>query len=131
MAQPTDRIYRTFQGNSITELPVKGSTIIYGGSAIGISSGYARQLVSGDVFAGFAESTVDNRSGADGAKKIQTRLQGEVELAVTSVAVTNIFNDVFASDGATFNLVGGSFVGKVMRFASAGVAMVSFDLRNP
>ena len=114
---------------------VADDVVIYRGSAVGSLAGYARQLVAGDTFLGFAEETVDNTTTGHsaGGKQIQVRRWGQIQLSVASVAVTDIMADVYASDGDTFTLVAGSnsFVGKVHRFISSGVASVAFDTTNP
>lgn len=57
------------------KLPVKGSTKIYAGSLVVIDAGYAKPgtAATGLLAAGRAESTVDNTSGADGAKVVVVR----------------------------------------------------------
>lgn len=118
----------------MTDLPVKDNVVIYRGSAVGLTSGYARQLVAGDLFGGFAEQKADNTitGHVDGFITVPVRRFGYVQLSVASVAVTDIGADVYASDGNTYTLtaLNNSFVGKVHRFVSSGVAIVAFDLSN-
>ena len=113
----------------VNELPVKASTKIYEGSAVGLSSGYARQLVAGDLFVGFAERTADNSSGLDAAINVRLMDKGKVEIALTSVAVTDVGSPVFASDGATFTLTAGgnSLVGVVHRKSATDKAILKFN----
>lgn len=121
--------------SATTDLPVLDNVVIYRGSAVGLSGGYARQLVAADVFVGFAEQKVDNTATghASGLKTVPVRRFGFVQLSVGSVAVTDTGADVYASDGNTYTLVAGanSFVGKVHRYISSGVAIVAFDTSNP
>ena len=123
-------------GSDTTTLPVKDNVTIYRGSAVGLSAGYARQLVAGDLFGGFAEQKVDNTvtGHADGFKNVPVRRRGFVQLTLATVAVTNIGADVYASDGNTYTLdpAGGanSFIGKVHRYISSTSAIVAFDLTN-
>lgn len=114
-------------------LPIKASTEIFLGAAVGLVSGYARQLVAADTFAGFAEMHVNNTVATDGADRIPVRASGRVSLSVTSVAVTDIDAPVYASDSQTFTLTstGNSPIGKVFRWVSSGVCIVAFDVTNP
>jgi hypothetical protein len=69
-----------------------------------LTAGYARQLTAGDTFVGFAEQHVNNSVATDGAATIPVRRRGLIQLTITSVAVTDVGSDVYASDGATFTL---------------------------
>lgn len=122
----TIRAYELGDSNSV---PVKASSVIYLGSAVGMTSGYARALTAGDVFAGFAEEAKTGGS-SDGDVRISVKSRGLVQLAVTSAAVTDIGADVYASDDGTFALTQGFSsvrIGTVHRFVSTGVAVVEFD----
>lgn len=134
MSQLTASIQREFETPCpASELLVADNVKIFRGSAVGFVSGYARQLVSGDQFAGFAETSADNTllGHAAGAKSITIRRFGFIRLPVASVAITDVGSDVFASDGNTYALAVGTFIGKVHRFISTGFAIVAFDLSNP
>lgn len=112
----------------IAAYPVKGSTKIYRGSAIGLASGYARPLVAADTFLGFAEETADNSAGADGALTVATKVKGVAQLAVGSAAITDTGASIYASDGATFTKTSASnsLIGTAKSFVSSGVLMVAF-----
>jgi hypothetical protein len=116
------------------EFGVADNVKIYEGMAVGSLAGYARQLVAADVFLGFAEATVDNTltGHAAGGKNIRTRRKGSIQLDVTSLAITDIGKDVYASDANTFTLVAtnNTFIGKVERYISSGVGIISFDTGN-
>lgn len=117
--------------NDSDDYLVIASDIIYEGAAVGFvgSSGYARPLVAGDRFAGFAESRANNASGAAGDKSVRVRSRGEVKLPVSGAVITDVGQPVYAADDDTFQFspVGGTFVGRVKRFISAGVVIVEFD----
>lgn len=104
----------------------------YAGSAMGLnaSTEFARQLNAGDAFLGFLERECDNSAGSAGDKKVTLRQKGIVRsLAVTGVLTsTDPGAKVYASDGATFTLTstGNTYVGKIVRVISAGVADVAF-----
>lgn len=116
----------------VGEYPVIASDIIYAGAAVGLvaGTGHARPLVGGDKFVGFAESTVDNSSGAAAAKRVRTLMRGMMELSVTDAVITDVGVAVYAQDdnAFSFNPVAGSFIGYLTRFVSAGVGVVAFDI---
>lgn len=121
---------RAYENGDINTLPVIASDIIYEGAAVGDNaSGYARPLVAGDPFRGFALRKADNSAGAAGAVNVDVRTHGFVQLAVGSLAITDVGKDVFASDDATFTLTQGSNtrIGHVHRFVSSGVGIVEFQ----
>lgn len=119
---------RTFMSGDIEDLPVKASSTIYQGSAIGLTSGYARHLTAGDTFGGFADEGVASQT-SDGDAYVQVRTRGRVELTITGVAVTDIGAPVFASDGNAFTLTQStnSHIGRVARFVGTNTAIVAFD----
>jgi hypothetical protein len=125
---------RSFELGSRNNVPVIAADILYEGAAIGVvaGSGHARPLVAGDKFAGFAEFKADNSAGAAAAITVQVVKSGEIQLPVTGAVITDVDQPVFASDDDTFAFapVGGSFIGFVKRFVSAGVVVVAFDAGN-
>jgi hypothetical protein len=131
MAQLTADTIRNYEDGIYGDVPVKSSSTIYRGSAVGMTSGYARQLTAGDVFLGFATAKAVGTS-TDGEVNVNIQRAGFIQLAVTSVAVTDIGKPVYASDGNTFTLTQStnSRVGTVARFVSTGVAIVRFDAQR-
>jgi len=121
---------RTYQLGEMNDLSVIASDIIYEGAAVGDNgSGYARPLVAGDPFWGFALEQVDNSAGSAGDKRVHVRSSGRIQLAVTSAAITDIGEAVYASDDATFTLTATSntHIGRIVGFVSTGVVIVEFD----
>lgn len=127
----TIRPYDTDGPITNNEQPVKASSTIYEGSAVGSSAGYARALTAGDTFLGFALAKAVGGS-ADGDVKVNVRTAGRVQLSVTSAAVTDISRDVYASDDGTFSFeaTNNTLIGKVHRYVSTGVAIVAFNTAN-
>lgn len=125
---------RPFELGDLNSLPMVATDIIYEGAAVGIeaASGNARPLTAGDAFAGFCIQNADNATGSAGGVRVQVKTHGEVQLPVTNVAATDIGKPVYASDDDTFVLTatGNSYIGKVKRFVSTGVAVVAFDVRT-
>jgi len=128
LAANKPRVYELGERNTFG---VIASDIIYEGAAVGIvdGTGYARPLVGGDQFGGFAVATIDNSAGAAGAKNLEVYECGEVVLAVAGAVITDYRQPVYATDDDTFvfSPVGGTFVGFVKRFVSAGIVVVDFD----
>lgn len=120
---------RPFELGDRNHLPVIAADIIYEGAAVGDNgSGYARPLVAGDPFRGFAVDKVDNSAGAAGAALVEVKHEGRVQLSVASAAITDVGKPVYASDDDTFVLTAtsNSFVGRIVRFISTGVVVVEF-----
>jgi hypothetical protein len=112
--------------------PLKNSTVAYRGSAMGVDSatGRVRPLVPGDDFAGFTSARADNRTFSTGADPLLAQLvvEGLVELTIAGVVATSLGATVYATDENTFTLTaGGSTIGTVQQFVSAGVAVVAFS----
>jgi predicted RecA/RadA family phage recombinase len=129
MAQLTIDTPRVYEVEADNELPIEASAVIYEGAAVGENgSGYARQLVAGDPFRGFAVRKVDNSAGAAAAKTIELNRKGVIKLPITSVAFTDEGKSVYCSDSATFTLTKGSNtrIGYIIRVDVTGTALVAF-----
>ena len=119
MALTADALYEFSQGTEKgRDAQVKASTTIYRHAALGDSSGYARGLVAGDRFCGFAVDHVDNSSGSAGDKHVEIYYRGAAVLAITSAAITDKYKAVFASADGTFTFTEStnSYVGVAMEF---------------
>ena len=116
--------------SNLNLLPIKASTEIFKGSAVGITSGYARQLNAGDVFGGFAEQHVNNSVATDGAAAIPVLRAGIITVAISGAAVTDINKTCYALDGNTFQLTNANsavLIGRIIRWVSTGVVVVLFS----
>lgn len=127
---------RVYEGaiQATNSLPIKASTEIFLGAAVGLTAGYARQLVAGDTFVGFADGHVNNSVATDGANTIPLVTGKLVQLSVSGVAVTDVgVTPVYASDSDTFTLTAtsNSPVGIVYRYVSSGVCIVAFNVNQP
>lgn len=123
---------REFQLDDKEEYPVIAADIIFQNAAVGENgSGYARPLVAGDAFLGFAVAKADNAAGAAGAQAVQVRTRGRVRLTVAgATAVTaNDRAPVYASDDDTFTLTAStnSLIGYVSRWIASTDCIVEFD----
>lgn len=122
---------RAFEVADIEEYPVIAADIIYKGAAVGENgAGFARPLVAGDKFIGFALEQVDNSTGVAGARNVKVRRNGTIELPVAGLAITsNNQRFIYASDDDTFTTTptGNSMIGTVRRWVSTGVALVEYS----
>ena len=128
LATDSNRIYEL---GDINQVPVKGSSIIYQGAAVGgNSSGYARSIANGDKFLGFADEHIDNSGGGDGLKTVRVRKRGAILLDISGVALGDIGKSVYATDDNTFTLsdTNAVYIGQISRIDSSGVALVEFDV---
>lgn len=131
----TPQVYGENPDVSFEDQPVKASAHIYQGDAVGLSAGYARQLVGGDDFLGFAEAEADNTGngspfsgfipgdGTAGSITANLRTRGQIVLSVATNGtmngtVTDRDKLVYASDGATFtdSSSGNTIIGRVIHF---------------
>lgn len=121
---------RAFETGEQNDLPVIAADIIYEGAAVGDNgSGFARPLQAADPFLGFALAKSDNSAGAAGAETVHLQSKGKIELAIGSLVQGDLGAAVYASDDNTFTKTStsNSFIGRVTRFVSAGVGIVTFD----
>ncbi len=128
LATDSNRVYEL---GDINQVPVKGSSIIYQGAAVGgHSSGYARPIQNGDKFLGFADEKIDNSGGGDGLKTVRVRKRGAILLDISGVALGDIGKSVYATDDNTFTLsdTNAVYIGQISRIDSSGVALVEFDV---
>lgn len=121
----TPRIYEL---GDLADHKVKASSAMYEGSAIGLTSGYARHLAAGDRFVGFCINDVAAQT-SDGDAVVRVRQRGDIVLTITSVAVTDIGKPVYASDGNAFTLTASTntAIGRVKRVYGTNLAVVTFD----
>lgn len=120
---------RIFELGDVNEVPVKGSTKIYEGAAVGMTSGYARGLTAGDDFVGFALRQADNSADStDGAINCKVMSKGLAKVTLASVGVTDIGSPVYASDDGTFTLTQStnSYVGVVYRYVTTNTCIIAF-----
>lgn len=131
LATDAPRVYEVNLDPDFDEAPAVATDIIYEGAAVGDNaSGYARPLVAGDAFWGFAHTRCDNSTGAAGAKRVKLRQRGNIQLTVVGAsAVTDKDNAVYASDDNTFTLssTGNTQIGKVKRWVSGTTCVVAFE----
>ena len=130
MAQATANQQRIYEFGVYGDQPVAAGVIIYEGSAVGYTAGYARQLVAGDVFGGFAMAKADATGLAAGAINVNVHSGGYVILPMVACAITDVGSNVYASDGNTFTLTVGSntLIGTVHKFISTNLAVVKFNV---
>lgn len=120
---------RDYSVGNHNHLPVIAADTIYEGAAVGDNgSGYARPLVAGDPFRGFALRKADNASGAAGDQTVTVVRKGRIVLPISALAITDVGKAVYASDDDTFTLTQGSntCVGYVARWVATGIGEIEF-----
>ena len=124
---------RAYEIEDENEFQIAAATTIWEGAAVGDNgSGYARGLVSGDPFLGFAKEKRNNSAGSAGDLRARLREKGKIQLAITSLAITDRGKYGYASDDGTVNILGqGTKIGSVNRFVSTGIGIVDFDAKKP
>jgi len=125
---------RTNELGDMNDIPVIASDIIFEGAAVGIvdASGHARPLATGDGFGGFCVTKADNSGGSAADINVKVRERGRIKLAVSGAVITDVGLPVYASDDDTFvfSPVGGTLIGFIRRWVSAGVVIVEFNAPN-
>lgn len=124
-------INRTYELGNINELPIASWANIFQGAVVGVSpTGYARPLQITDVFAGFADNSVNNAAAPDGAKNIRVIKKGAILLDIPGVTLAHIGKQVYAINDNTFVLspAGAVYIGFISKVESLGTALVEFDL---
>ncbi len=126
------------------DLPVKAATLIYEGAAVGDDgSGYARGLVAGDPFLGFAQAMANNVAGSNPqlnggsgtAGNITVRVLQEGRIVLSVAGVTGVGDkrkSVYASSDGTFTLTASNNtpIGRVVKWSSGTTCVVEFDACN-
>ena len=130
LAANVKRNHEINQDRLLNDIPVIAADIIFEGSAVGedASTGFARPLVNGDVFLGFAIAKVDNTLGAAGDKNVRVSEKGRIQLDVVGVVgVADLGDGVNATDDDTFLLGAGTAVGKIVRFVTGTTCIVAYE----
>jgi hypothetical protein len=110
---------RYYHVSDLADYPVAAGEIIYEGAAVGDNgAGYARALLAGDRFLGFATRQTNNSIGIAGAIRL---------LVAGADASVNNRADVYASDDNTFTLIadGNSKIGNIVGREVGNIAIVN------
>lgn len=133
MAPLTKNVELVEELGNVNEIGVLAAITIFEGAAVSLEgTGFARGLVAGEKFLGFAEAQVKNTAGASGDLKVRVLTRGRVKLAIAGLVLTDVGKPVYASDDNTFTLTQGTntYIGRVTRFIAAGVGVVAFDVEE-
>lgn len=119
----------------IQEYPVLESAVMFEGSVVGLTGGYARSYVDGDLFVGFCEQRVDSYGRASGDLEVRVLTRGTFVLDVVDVVdetTVDVGHPVYTGDGVEFTSLDaiGTKVGHIYRYISPGVCEVRFDPIN-
>ena len=124
------------QDGIVYPFQVAASTTIPEGALVSINAaGYAVNATdaANDVFVGVADETIDNSSGAAGAKKIKIRRTGVFTVVFAGTAtIADVNTLVYVVDNQTVNLAAATtndvLVGRIVEFISA--TKVRVDIRD-
>lgn len=92
----------------LVSLPVLAGANIFNGALLMMTSaGFvdAATPTASSFFAGIATEDVDNTGGANGDLSVGVFQSGTHEMAISGVAVTDVFSDVFAETDNTADVV--------------------------
>jgi hypothetical protein len=110
--------------------PVAASAHIYKGALVGMerSTGFVRNLVAGDVFAGVAYEEMDNTAGASGGElSVRLYTQGDFALPVNNATQGWAGAPVFAVDNQSTTVqaqLGGSLCGTLVNVTGSNQGIV-------
>lgn len=117
---------------NLEEYPALADDVFYEGAYISVnSSGYAKPYAGTDsIFAGICYRQLDTTGDSNGDHNVKVysdKFRALVTLA--SVAITNVDDDVYASDDGTLTLssTNNLKVGKVVRYVTTNTAIVEFS----
>jgi hypothetical protein len=132
MALTANRDLKRYVDQELRSYAVAASQHIWKGALLGIerSTGYVRNLVAGDVFAGVAYEEMDNSSGSGAAKNVRLYTQGDFILTVNNATQALAGSLVFALDSETTGLTssqGASHCGMLLGMVSASQGIVRID----
>lgn len=121
-----------FVDQTIREVPVGAAVHIYRDGFVGLDpAGYAKAFEPGDELLGIAYAEADNSSGAAAAINVKVWVQGDFEMTVTGVAVTDVGRAVYAisDDPITASQVlftghPDAFIGRVLTYLASNTALV-------
>src|SRR5262245_19446171 len=116
MALTANRELNRYVDQELRAFPVAASTHIWKGAIVGVqrSTGFVRNLVSGDVFAGIAYEEINNTGTSGGEVSCRLYTQGDFILATSSASQALIGQPVYATDSESASVnaaLGGSYCG--------------------
>ncbi len=100
MAITANRELNRYVDQELRSFGVAAGEHIYKGALVGVerASGYVRNLVAGDSFAGVAYESVDNSGGNDADRAVRVYTQGDFILAIANGAQALAGQAVYAVD---------------------------------
>ncbi len=126
-ALTADRQVATAASQLLREYSVAAAETIYKGAFVGLNpAGYAKPFVPGDLLVGIAYEQKDNASGAAGALKVRVITEGDAQLTLASVALTDVGKPVYATDDNTISLTGhpDAYVGRIINYVTTNTCLV-------
>lgn len=114
----------------LNSIPVAASATIYKGAMVGLSSGYARGLVAGDVFVGIAYEKADNSSGSAGDINVRVWDEGKFLLTGSGFTQGTVGSKIYASADGTVTTTSSSnsLIGRCVGYYSTTQIWVQIDV---
>jgi len=115
------------------ELPADAVRIFEGSMCVIEPDGYVntlQALATGSVFVGHAFAECNNSAGSAGDLNVKLRTgRYRMQVTITSVAITDVGKEVYASADATYTLTKGTNVrvGRVHRYVTTNTCVVEFQ----
>jgi len=127
-ALAADKQVSTAASQLLREYGVAGSVTIYKGAFVGLNpAGYAKPFEPGDLFAGIAYEQKDNSASTTaGAISVRVITEGDAQLTLASVALTDVGMPCFATDDNTLSLTGhpDAYVGRIINYVTTNTCLV-------
>lgn len=129
MALTANRELNRYVDQELRSFPVAASEHIWKGAFAGVdrTTGYVRNLQSGDLFAGIAYEEIDNTSGGAGEVSVRLYTQGDFVLTVNIAIQPLLGAGVYAINNETTTLVpteGDTLIGVFMALLGTNLGIV-------
>ncbi len=129
MALSANREVDRYVDQEIRSYPAGPGSHVYKGGFVGLNSGYARALHSGDRCVGIAYEEADNTAGSAGDVEVRVFTLGDFRHALPGAVATNVGDAVYASDDdtLTFESTDNSYVGVCVNVLEAGTIVLRLN----
>lgn len=129
MSLTENRELSRYVDQELRAFPVAEAEHVFKGALIGIDreTGFVRNLVAGDVFAGIAYEEMDNSEGGGGDVSVRLYTQGDFILKTNNAAQELVGVPVYALDSdatGVFTEIGGSYCGILLGMVGTGQGIV-------
>lgn len=133
MALTANRELNRYVDQELRTFPVAAAAHVYKGALVGLerATGFVRNLVAGDVFAGVAYEEADNTAGSSGGElSVRLYTQGDFALPVNNATQALAGAPVFALDSQSTTVLavlGGSLCGRLINVTGSNQGIVRIE----